>query len=237
MPAFITSPVQIRPALYPGKLGYSLGDQDTKLPVARLQVTSVAITSNVATLGVKVLEGNIPVVTAGQPAPVITVQGTQTTTSGGAPNFNVTNVALTAVSIDSGTGIGTLTFALVSTDIATTPDSGMAYVPVPETADTATSSTKGRQFALSGGSQTVFNDRVVSWSYEFPSAPSSATVNLQGANVDKEAAYTTLDTQATIVAAGETRTLSIPASVNFVRITLSALSGGTNPTIIGRIAC
>jgi hypothetical protein len=231
MPAYITAPQQIRPSLLPNLPGYSLGTFNlTNNPVTRLSIQNVAITSNVATVYVTILEGFKP--TTNQ---LITIQGTQTVTSGGGSNFNVTNAAITAVTIDSTTGVGTITFALTSSDIAKTVDSGMAYVPPAETGDTATSSTKGQQFALAGGSQTVYDMRVVSWSYTFPSAPVSATINLQGAAVDLEANYTTLDTQNTIVAGGETRVLSVPASVNFVRCTISALSGGTNPTVIARI--
>jgi len=234
IPAFITAPFPIgnaRPSLLPNLPGYSFGGFNlTNNPSTRMSIQNVAITSNVATLYVTILEGLKP--TTSQ---TISVQGTQTVTSGGGSNFNVTNAAITGVTIDSTTGVGTITFALSSSDIAKTVDSGLAVSPVAETADAATSTSKGLQFALSGGNSTVHNDRVVSWSYTFPSAPVSATINLQGAAVDLEANYTTLDTQGTIVAAGETRTLSIPASVNFVRCTISALSGGTNPTVIARI--
>lgn len=236
MPAYISAPVPIgqpRTALLPNLPGYSLGGMAlTNNPSTRMSIQSVAITSNVATVAVTILDGFKPTT-----AQTISIQGTQTVTSGGAPNFNVTNAQITGVTIDSTTGVGTITFALTSSNIATTTDSGIAIAPVAETSDTATSSTKGLQFALSGGNETVFNDRVVSWSYTFPSAPASATINLQGAAVDLDANYTTLDFQNTIVAAGETRVLSVPASVNFVRVTISALSGGSSPTVIARVMC
>ena len=97
MPAYIVSPLDgVPPMLLPGINGYSTGSLASG-PTARMLVTSVAINgSNVATLGVQMVEGNIPAVGS-----LISVRGTQTPTSGGAPNFNVSNIALASVSINS----------------------------------------------------------------------------------------------------------------------------------------
>ena len=92
MPAYIEVPPQFenREALIPGKIAYSWGSFNSHDPGTRMQVTSVSIATDVATLGVTILEGYIP--TVGQ---LVSVQGTQTATSGGAPNFNVTPYAFT----------------------------------------------------------------------------------------------------------------------------------------------
>lgn len=189
-----------------------------------MQVTSVAITSNVATLGVNLLEGLIPIVGA-----LVSVQGTQTVTSGGAPNFNITNVALTAVSINSSTGVGTISFALSSSNISTISDAGIALVPSQETAE-AMANGSGQQFAMPSMQGLASNSRDVSWVIATPSAPSAFTANLQVADVDQDAEYTTIDTT---TATGLRIVTGVRA--NFIRINYSGVSGGSNPTSIAKI--
>lgn len=186
-----------------------------------MAVTSVAITSNVATLGVTLLEGPIPIVGA-----LISVQGTQTATSGGAPNFNVTNVALASVSINSTTGIGTVTFALTSSNISTTADSGMALVPAPIVTETLpASATAGQQFAVAAGNLATNGQRGITWFTQYTGSPSTVTANLQGSDVDTDASYTTIDTSS--VATGETRALA-NVNYNFYRVQMAS-TGGTSP--------
>jgi hypothetical protein len=225
MPAYIVSELDAHvPVLSPGVAGYSTGSYNDRVPPTRMQVTSVAISGDVATLGVVIREGYIPVVGA-----LISVRGTQTPTSGGAPNFNVSNVALTAVSIDSITGSGTVSFALTSSNISTTADSGIAMVPQPEVGEALTSTTTGLQFGL----QSILlpnNGRDVSWSTETPSAPSSYTAHLQGAEFDQESQYVDLDT---MTAPGTQIVNGVRA--NFLRIKWTSVSGGTSPTGIGKI--
>ena len=110
MPAYIVSPLDgIPPMLLPGIPGYFFGSLPSG-PTARMLVTSVTIAGDVATLGVEMVEGNIPAVGS-----LISVRGTQTA-SGAA---NVSNVALSAVSINAQTGVGTVSFALSHADVAT----------------------------------------------------------------------------------------------------------------------
>jgi hypothetical protein len=85
-------------------------------------VSNVALTSNVATLTVTIVEGNLPAVGSN-----ITVNGT--VTASGA--FNVTLVALTAVSISASTGQGTVSFALTHANVSSTADAGIAIVEQP----------------------------------------------------------------------------------------------------------
>ena len=191
-------------------------------PGTRMSIQDVAITSNVATLTVTILEGFIPTVGG-----TISVQGTQTSTSGGAPNFNVTNATITAVSISSTTGAGTISFALTSSNIATTADSGMAVAPPYITYDTLPGSAMaGLQFAVSSGSDAVNNQRGVTWFTNYTGSPSTVAANLQGADVDADAYYATIDSSTN--AAGESRSLS---NVNypFLRIQMAS-TGGTSPT-------
>ena len=192
-----------------------------------MQVTSVAITTNVATLGVTMLEGPIPIVGA-----LISVQGTQTATSGGAPNFNVTNVALASVSINLTTGIGTVTFALTSSNIATSPDAGQALVPAPVILETLPSSASaGKQFAVGSANLSSNGQRGITWFTQFSGSPSTVTMNLQGSDVDTDASYTTIDSSTN--ASGESRSLG-NVNYQFYRIQ-AASTGGTSPKVAAGI--
>ena len=230
MPAFITSPFQIRSALLEGVPGYSFGKAPSPAGNLRFQVTSVAITSDVATVGVTLLEGLLPGTVNNLVGALITIQGTQTTTSGGAPNFNVTQATITALTINSTTGVGTISFALTSSNISTTTDSGAAIVQAIETGDTMSSNLNGQQFSMQSKMGFPSNSRDLNWVIATPSAPSSFTAYLQVADVDQAAEYTTIDTT---TAVGKRVVLGVRA--NFVRIALGTVSGGTNPSVIGKV--
>lgn len=225
MPAYQTSPNQIRKSINAGIPAYSFGSFNDRAPSTRMQVTSVAITSNVATLGVTLLEGNAPIV--GQN---VTVTGTQTATSGGGSNFNLTNVAISAVTgFGFGVNTGTISYALTSNNITTTADAGLAIAPVPELAD-AMANGSGQQFSMPAMSGLASNSRDLSWVIATPSAPTGFTANLQVADVDQDSEYTTIDTT---TAVGLRLVTGVRA--NFIRINLASVSGGTNPTVIGKI--
>lgn len=227
MTVYSSSPFVVTESLLPGQIGFSFGSLSTHTPSSRFQVTSVAITSNVATLGVTLLEGSIPVV-----GNLVSVQGTQTVTSGGAPNFNVTNVALSAVSINLATGVGTISFALTSTNITTTPDAGAALVPVPIVLETLPSTaTAGKKFSVDSANLSTNGQRGITWFTLFSGSPSTVTVNLQGADVDQDSEYTTVDSSSN--AAGESRSL---ANVNYQFYRVQAAStGGTSQLVAAAI--
>jgi len=93
-----------------------------------------------------------------------------------------------------------------------------------------TSNAKGLQFSMQTKMGFPSNSRDLNWVIATPSAPSSFTANLQVADVDQDAEYTTIDTT---TAVGKRIVIGVRA--NFVRITLGTVSGGTNPTVIGKI--
>ena len=211
--------------LMPGVIGYSFGKKPYNVPDTRLRVTSVAISANVATLGVTLVEGLAPVVGS-----LISVQGTQS----GAGEFNVANVAIASVSgFNTGNNdTGTVTFALTGANLTTTPDAGQAIVPVPATGDAIASGNKGQQFAIqsqSGGNK----QKGFTWFTEFggTAPPSGVTMHLQFADRDIDSDYTTYDTS---VVVGETRSLG-NITANFVRVYAENITGGTSPTLIAGI--
>jgi hypothetical protein len=219
--AYSSSPFTPVVALIPGSIRFSYGKRNDRTPPTRMSIQSVAITSNVATLAVTIIDGAIPIVGA-----LASIQGTQTATSGGGSNFNLTNVSITGVSISTTTGIGTITFALTSTNIATTTDGGQVVVPQTIIKDTLPgTAAAGQQFAIQ--SMTAGNKQHgLSWFTQYTGSPASVTAQLQIADIDEDANYTTIDTST--ATSGETRSVG-NVTANFVRIRMAS-TGGTSPT-------
>jgi len=115
-----------------GKPAYFYGSMPVDTQDTIMQVTNVALTTNVATLTVLILAGNIPAV-----GNLVSVQGTQSTSG----LFNVTNAVLTGVTITASTGVGTITFALVHADVVSIANSGKAIVPIAETSEAVAANT------------------------------------------------------------------------------------------------
>jgi hypothetical protein len=120
MPAYSSDPTLAVPLALPGIPVYVWGSLSDRIAPTRMTISNVALTTNVATLTVKVIEGNVPAV--GQ---LVTVKGTQQA----AGAFNVTAVAITGVAINATTGAGTITFALTHANVGSVADSGMAIAP------------------------------------------------------------------------------------------------------------
>ena len=209
MPAFVSAPPSITPrrGITAGLPSYSFGSFPLGVQPARLAVTSVACTSNVITLGVKLLEGNIPTT-----ANNITVTGT---VAGGSA-VNVTNTALTGVTITPSTGVGTITYALTLANLATTPDGGQVFVLATDIGET-TAVAKGLQFALApdGG-----YGLTLAW------ACTAATVALQleGSVDDVDAQYAIIGTSQTTLTGSVVA--QVPNNVRFVRVNTTAFTGG-----------
>lgn len=135
-------PTYIQPSTYAasrgavaisGRPAYFYGSLNEELQDMMAQVTSVACASNVATIGITIQTGNVPVV--GQ---LIWVQGTAS--ASGAYNVSgVTIASVTAVSASLGTY--TLTYACTTANLTTTADAGKAIVPVQEVAETVAANT------------------------------------------------------------------------------------------------
>lgn len=207
----------------PGPPGYAFGSKPLVQPTCRMLVTASAVASNVVTLTVKVVEGNIPAV--GQ-----TVYIYATTNNAGGLNDNSGTITIASVSINATTGIGTITYSKTTANLSTTADVGYVLAPVPETSEAVTgSSQKSQQFAVSGYG--------ISWAYITPSAPVSIAIQLEGAINDNDAEYTIIGSSVTTVSSSAwTETIAtLPENINFVRLHITASSGGSSPTIIAKI--
>lgn len=136
------------------------------------QVTSVACASNVATIGVTIQQGNIPIV-----GNLIWVSGT--TSASGA--YNVSGVAIASVTaVDASLGTYTLTYACTTADLTTTADAGKALIPVQEVAEAVAANTSVAIYVPS--QEPVDNGaRTITVAVEFPTIQATtgaATVKL-----------------------------------------------------------
>lgn len=230
MPPFSDTGFNAIPALNPGQPGYSLGSFDDHQPLCKFLINAVAITSDVATIYGTIVEGDIPAV--GQ---LISIQGTQT----GSGEFNVSDVALTGVTIAAATGIGTMTFALSASDVSKTTDAGVALIQiaeVPETIAHGGSSYQGQALAISSFTG-VPNGRAITWAYQCPTAPtSSISVKLEGAvklSDFNAGIAVTLDTETST--SGATKALQVPTEINFVRVNVDEWSSTGDFSVIAKV--
>lgn len=221
MPAYSNNPLQAIALALPGTPVYVWGSFNDRVSPTKMTVSNVALASNVATLTVQVIEGNVPV--AGQ---LVTVSGTQT--SSGA--FNVTAVAIASVSINATTGAGTITFALTHANVSSTPDSGLAVAPqlvVPEAVTTNENSVPvALPMAQDGKSISGFSAEI-NWT----SGTSAGAVSVQVTDDNSNGG----DWQTvSVITYPQTRYDPAGLSAQFVRLQLStALTGAS--TIAGRI--
>lgn len=225
MPFYPTDPNGVRAILAsPGSATYLLGSRAAD--GGKLYISTVAIAANVATVGVSVWSGNLPVV-----GTKITIRGTSQQSG----VFNVTNVALTAVTLNAA-GVGTVTFALTSTNLGTTADGGvMSFLP----------QTTGETVAASGNTipaSPAFNQgrSINSYFYEITAdsvtaLPTAATITPQHAIVNEDAAYSTISgAPIATVAAGAISAQggSFTTDAPFIRFAITAVTG-SGPLALG----
>jgi len=181
---------------------------------AELQVTSVSVATNVATVAVTSWSGPLPVVGS-----FASITGSQN----GAGEFNVTNLALTAVTLNaSHTDIVSVSFALTHADLSAIADVGTMHVrfaPVGEAVTSAgCASIAGSVNTTEGRYGNVLTAQVY-----FPTAPSAATVSLQGANRDNDADY--VDIVSIPIVAGRGFAPNVETNFEFVRFNITAVTG------------
>ena len=224
MPTYLNSPFQKTRALQDGVPEYLYGSYASDVALTRLLVSEVALTSNVATLTVQVVEGNIPAVGS-----TISVQGTAT----GAGEFNVTRIPLTAVSINASTGAGTVSFDLTGTNVTTTADTGEAIVDTPEVGETIAEGSSIAAAALyhqdiPPGSRAISASVTVT-------GITAATIKLQGANFNEDSQFTDVATVLTVASSTPYYGQSVSDGVDylFYRLNVSGLSG--TGTIVGKV--
>jgi len=177
---------------------YLFGSYDTKTQPFLFNISQVQLTSDVVTATVQLaaggggVSGGVP-----NPAPQVgAVMGVHgTTTAAGA--FNVDPTTVTGVTYDPSTGSGTISYAATHADVGLTADSGQLVVNPYETGDTVSAGVASIPVSqvntpdASDNSRCFYAEAV--W---LGTLPTSATIVLQGANVDYDNRYAVLENSA-----------------------------------------
>ena len=230
MPAYQTTPFKASPVLLtPGTPSYLWGSYNDKTSPTFGYVISDSAFTTTGTVTFRIVSGNVPIVGA-----LISVVGTAN--AGG--NFNVTNATiLTVVCTDA--GICTVTYAITSSSVAVgTADSGEVIVPQPEIAEALTAGNSA-PVVVPYNNVTANLNQALTVVVSFPSLPSSVVINLQQAVQDMDSEYQNCGLVATVsggavTAAGSQITVD-PTLGRFFRLNNGTVTGGTLPTIIGKI--
>lgn len=224
-PSVQTFPPVTIPQAVPTLACYSFGSLNEyrdNSPV-EVAVSFYAITTNVATF--TIVRNFAPqfyvgasVVVSGIASPNDFLNGTYTVLTAGSTSF---------------------TAAKTHANVSTTAVSGLATSKQSLNRETAEAipadNTAGRQFAIRTAIQgaDTQNSVAISWETEYPSAPDTVEVHLEGAIRDVGAEYFQLATSTN--AAGDFQTVNWGASkVNFLRVKVVSSTGGTAPTIISK---
>jgi hypothetical protein len=210
------------PLLQPGVPGYAFGSKDLTFPTTVLQITNVALTSNIATVTVTVRRGKVPA--AGSS---ISITGTAAASG----TFNVSSVTISTVSINATTGVGTITFPLTHADVVSVADAGQGYVPIPEVPESLAVQ-KSQAFAIQS---TIGRGYGLTWAYNCPSAPSTIAIQLEGAVNNNDSEFTLIGSSQTTTTGYNEIVAQVPNLINFVRLRVTATTGGSTPTLIGKI--
>jgi hypothetical protein len=186
MPSFVNSPF-VRPQLaMKGVPAYLFGSFDPRIGNTNLYLTNSALTTNVATLTVQLLNGPLPAV--GNYISVVN-------STAGSAALNVNRAVITGVTINATTGAGTITFALSNANITSVADTGSVIVEpseVPETLAAGASQAVIIQ-APEGDSQFT-----VPFAVTFTTLPTAVTVTLQQAINANSNEWTNTTTVATV---------------------------------------
>lgn len=219
MPAYNVTPFGPPPVLMVGgRTEWLYGNQSDIVSPTQIQIASVAITSNVATVIGTIVSGNAPVVGS-----LVSIQGTKTSSG----LFNVANVALASVTATLSTGAITITFPLTNANVSTTTDTGYAVVPPTYTYDSLVAGSS-RQAASAENDPSEDDQRSYFAQVFFNGTlPTAVTVTLQASLVDQDAAYQTVGTVATIVGSTVTQSAATFSGMNykFLRFNVSGLTG------------
>lgn len=225
MPAFQNSPFAPPVLHMKGVPTYLWGSYDPRVGNTRAYVTNTVLATDVATVTLQILDGPMPVVGA----PISIINSTN-----GSGAFNVNRATITAVTINSGTGAGTVTFTLTHADIAAAVDIGSVIIEAPEVPETLAAGA-----SLAAVIQVPESDSqyTVPISVTFPTMPTAATVTLQRALVGRDSAeWTNMAAVVTVTGSGYTAGPVVEATLErgyLYRFNVSGITG--SGTILARL--
>jgi hypothetical protein len=232
MPSYILSPFKPTPRLLvAGTPSYVWGSYNDKTgPTQGIVLQSLGIGTTLELI-VKILSGNVPVVGA-----LLTVVGVSASN-----NFNVTNVALTAVDTYPhgnipDNGMYALAYTTTSTVSPLQADAGQFIVPQPEVAETLVTDFKSAPVAMPFNMLLGNMHQAITVVVSFPTLPTSIIVYLQQAVQDIDSEYATVATVVTVAGSAVTGGGQItidPTLGRFFRLSSGDMVG--NGTIIAKI--
>lgn len=226
MPVFVNSPF-VKPQLaMKGVPAYFFGSFDQRIGNTNLYITKVALTSNVATLTVQLMNGPIPIV-----GDLISVINSAST--GGV--FNVNRSMITGVTIDSSTGAGTITFALVNANVSQAADNGSVIVEPAEIAETLA---EGASQAVIIQAPECDSQFTLPFAVTFTTKPTAVTVTLQQAINANTGEWTNTTTAVTVAASAYTTGPVVSATLQrgyAYRALVSGLTLGSGVGLIAKI--
>ncbi len=234
MPFFNASPfAQPAVKLIPGQPAYLFGTWLGDVSPTKFLVTGTQATSaTVAIYNVLITEGNIPVVGS-----YLTVYGS--TRSGG--QFNITNAAVTAVSITATTGAGTITVTGSGlTTIAQGADTGVGQIPQPEIGDALANGSSipaGLPYAVPSDSGIYQEAIQLEVNFTGLTGTSACVVTLQAAATNNpQTVWQTVIANVVTVTAGVAtyNTTQLLGKWNFIRYTLTGVTAG-GASIIAKV--
>jgi hypothetical protein len=107
----------------------------------------------------------------------------------------------------------------------------MAYIvpaEIPETLSVG----KSKAFAIQN---TIGRGYGLTWGYNCPSNPSTISIQLEGAINNNDAEFTAIGAAQTVTNAYTEIIAQLPNLVNFVRLHVTATTGGSSPSIVGKL--
>lgn len=229
MPPYVQpgNPSRVIQQAVAGLPAYLWGSLARTVAPTRMYVTSVALAGSTATIGVTVIEGNLPVVNQ-----LVTITGALPA------YFNVTNAKITAVSFTNTpeNGVGTIQFSLTNSNIGTTPSPGLAVAPQIEVGEALVAGASS-PLALQANTGPD-NGQTIRADVSFPTMPGAAVVDLQGAAIDVDSEYQFIVNVSTIAGGLPTTTQGVIIAgvrANFLRFNNSGIVGGGSSKIVGKI--
>lgn len=229
MPAYTNSIFQPPTFLQMGVPCYLFGTYNAHQANTKMQLSQVALATNVATVTGQIVEGEIPLV--GSYISVI-----QTATGSG--EFNVNRALVTAVSFNNA-GFGTVSYALTASNVTAVADFGTAIIEVKEIPETLTAVASVACAVAAPISDSQFT---ITTSVLFPTMPTAVTVVLQeairdvGGSTVGQAEYTTLGNAAIVASSayttGPTAQFTLTRGA-YYRFLVSGITG--SGTIVAKI--
>jgi hypothetical protein len=225
VPNYVDSPNNTALLVQEGTPVYLFGSYNMHQANTKMWVSNSALTSNVATITVQIIEGEIPLVGS-----LITVTQTQA----GSGGMNVNRATITAVSITATTGQGTISYADTHANITSVADTGTAVAEVQEVPETAAN---GNSIACQFQAPKGDSQFTIPLAVTFPTLPTAASVSLQAALHNVNSEFTNVGS-ALVTVASSAYTAGPFAQVTlqrgyFYRFAVSGVSG--SGTIVAKI--